>query len=314
MRPFREAMSERVILFDGAMGTEIQKLHLSESAYPDGQAGFNDGLVLSSPNVISGIHERYLDAGADCIETDTFGSNRIKLDDYSCGDKTEQMNEMAAGLASDAAKKYDNRYVVGTMGPAGPLPSSPDPSLYCSVEDIEDAFLPQIRGLIRGKVDALVVETSNDVLELKTVVSAIRSLDKDIPVIANVTFPINSKMLLGTPVESAYTTMSGMEIDAFGINCSTGPEDMIPSIAWLDEHSDHPLLMVPNAGLPENDQGDAVYSMTPENMRRTMQRVLDRYGKIKIIGGCCGTTPDHIRALRQALDGMAPQDPQGIES
>ena len=304
MQPFKDALAERVLLFDGAMGTEIQKLHLPASAYPDGQDGFNDGLVLTKPDAISRIHESYLDAGADCIETNTFGSNQIKLDDYSCGDRAEQINETAARLASDAAKKYDRRYVVGTMGPAGPLPSSPDPSMYCSVEDIEEAFLPQIRGLIRGGVDALVVETSNDVLELKTVVSAVRSLDETIPVIANVTFPINSKMLLGTPVESAYVTMSGMKIDAFGINCSTGPEDMVPSIAWLDEHSEHPLLVVPNAGIPENDYGDAVYSMTPDDMCGTMQRVLDRYRKVRIIGGCCGTTPDHIRALRQILDGM----------
>lgn len=304
MLSFKDALNERVLLFDGAMGTEIQKLNLSADAYPDGQAGFNDGLVLTRPDIISKIHESYLNAGADCIETNTFGSNKIKLDDYSYGEQTERFNETAASLAVEAAKKYDGRYVVGTMGPAGPLPSGPDKSMECSIEDIEDAFLPQIRGLIRGGVDALVVETSNDILELKTVISAIRSLDDKIPVIANVTFPINGRMLLGTPVEAAYTTINGMQIDLFGLNCSTGPEDMIPAVEWLNENSAHPLLMVPNAGMPENDYGNAVYAMTPESMCKTMRHVLEKYDKVRIIGGCCGTTPDHIHALRQVLDGM----------
>ena len=302
MQSFKDAINDHILLLDGAMGTEIQKLNLSASDYPNGHAGFNDGLSLTHPEIISNIHEKYLEAGADCITTNTFGSNKIKLDEYAHGNQTEYVNETAAKIASETAKKYDGKYVIGTIGPSGFLPSSSDPSMCCEIGYLEDIYLPQIRGLIRGGVDALVMETSTDLLELKTIISTIRSLDQSIPVIANVTFPNNNNMLLGTPADAAYVTVSGMNIDMFGINCSTGPEDMIPSIEWLNQHSEHPLLVVPNAGIPDNDYGDAVYNMTPENMCEIMKRILERYDKVRIVGGCCGTTPEHIRQLRNIVD------------
>lgn len=302
MYQFNEALNNHVLLLDGAMGTEIQKLHLSEFNYPGGHASFNDGLSLSRPDIISNIHESYLEAGADCITTNTFGSNKIKLDEYAHGDQTEHINETAVKIASEVAKKYDGKYVIGTIGPSGLLPSSSDPAMQCELDYLKNAYLPQIRGLICGGVNALVIETSTDILELKTIISAIKSLNKTIPVIANVTFPINNNMLLGTPADAAYVTVSGMDIDVFGINCSTGPEDMIPSIEWLDEHSEHSLLVMPNAGIPDNDYGDAIYDMTAEDMSKTIKHILEWYDKVRIVGGCCGTTPEHIKQLRNVID------------
>ena len=193
------------------------------------------------------------------------------------------------------------------MGPSGFLPSSTDPDLgKMPIDEIKDAFVLQAEGLLLGGVDALLIETSQDILEVKLAVEAcheaIKKTGLDAPIIANVTLDQYGKMLLGTDVQSAYTTISGMGIDVFGLNCSTGPSEMAPAVQWLDEQDQHGLLVVPNAGMPENDGGKAVYNMTPEKMSSILDDFLGRYGQIRIIGGCCGTGPDHIRALRQIID------------
>lgn len=303
---FKTRLKGKTVLFDGAMGTEIQKLSLKDEDYPDGKNGFNDGLTLSRPDIIAKIHDSYLKAGADCIQTNTFGSNKPKLTEYGYGDQTEQINKDAVKLAKTVADKYDNKYVIGTIGPTGFLPSTDDPdsSLYCSLDDLHDAFQEQISGLLEGGVDGIVIETSNDILELKSIVTEIRKQSSTIPVIANVTFPLNNTMLLGTPIESAYTIIGGMQIDVFGINCSTGPEDMIEQIDWLQKNSKHDLLIVPNAGLPESKDDKAVYSMTSERFGDIMENIIRQNNKIKIVGGCCGTTPEHIAELRNILDGV----------
>ena len=301
MQKFLDAMRDRILLFDGAMGTEIQKLELPAHRYPNDQAGFNDGLSLTCPAEIGAVHRSYLDAGADCIETNTFGSNKLKLDEYKMGDKTYEMNKMSAEIAVEAASPYGNRYVVGTMGPTGFLPSSMDEDLgSMPLDDIEEAFRVQAEGLADGGVDAILIETSNDVLEMKLAVLAARSVG--IPVMANVTFPQYGKMLLGTPVDAAYVTIGGMGIDVFGINCSTGPAEMAPAIDWLDRHASHPVLVVPNAGLPENENGRATYSMTPDIMGDLMADIIRKHTRVRIIGGCCGTAPEHIRAMRRIID------------
>lgn len=303
MQGLLDALRDRILLFDGAMGTEIQKLELPAHRYPDGQAGFNDGLTLTCPREIAAIHRSYLKAGADCIETNTFGSNKLKLDEYGMGDGTYEINKMAAELAAEAASSYDNRYVIGTMGPTGFLPSSLEESLgSMPLDDIEEAFRVQAEGLADGGADAILIETSNDLLEMKLAVSAAKPTN--LPVMANVTFPQYGNMLLGTPVDAAYVTMDGMGIDVFGINCSTGPAEMVPAIEWLDRHATHPILVVPNAGLPENDNGRATYSMTPEIMAGTMANITGKYRMVRIIGGCCGTTPEHIGAMRRVINGL----------
>ena len=302
MQKFLDALRDRILLFDGAMGTEIQKLELPAHKYPDSQDGFNDGLSLTCPDDIAAIHRSYLDAGADCIETNTFGSNRIKLDEYGMGDKTYDMNKLAAEIAVDAAAPYSDRYVVGTMGPTGFLPSSIDEDLgNMPLDTIEEAFRIQAEGLAAGGVDAILIETGNDLLEMKLAVSAAKPAG--LPILANATLPQYGKMLLGTPVEAAYVTLSGMGIDIFGINCSTGPEEMLPSIGWLDRHASHPILVVPNAGLPENKNGCATYSMTPGIMGGAMAGIIEKHSSVRIIGGCCGTTPEHIRTMRRVIDG-----------
>jgi len=310
--PFLDALNNRILLFDGAMGTEIQKNDPKPEDFPNNQDGFNDGLVLTHPEWIKQIHRNYLDAGADCIETNSFGSNKIKLDEYGFGDQTIDFNKKIATMASDVCQEYSDkpRYVIGSMGPTGYLPSSNDPDLgQIPLDEILQAFELQAEGLILGGVDALLIETSQDILEVKLVIeachNAIKKTGKKIPIISNTTLDQYGKMLLGTNIQSAYTTVSDMGIDVFGLNCSTGPIEMNPSVQWLDEQNEHNILVVPNAGMPENVGGQAVYKMTPEKMADALGDFLNEYKKVRIIGGCCGTNPDHIKALRKVIDEKA---------
>ncbi len=307
--PLVELMKQKIVLFDGAMGTEIQKLNPKPEDFPDGKDGFNDGLSFTRPQWIKEIHRNYLKAGADCIETNTFGSNKLKLEEYGYGDKTLEFNKKIANLAVEVTQEFIDRprYVIGSMGPTGFLPSSNDPSLgQISLETILEAFEIQAEGLVLGGVDALLIETSQDILEVKLAIEAchiaMKKIGKKVPVIANVTLDKYGKMLLGTNVQAAYTTVSDMGVDAFGLNCSTGPVEMVSSVQWLNEQNDLPLLVVPNAGMPENQGGHAVYKMGPEDMAKVMKDFLFQYGKIRIIGGCCGTNAGHIALLRKIID------------
>ena len=304
-----DAMSQRILLFDGAMGTEIQKFNPEPKDFPDGKDGFNDGLIITHPEWIRQIHREYLKAGADCIETNSFGSNKLKLDEYGFGDKTVEMNQKIAALAVEVSSEFSDkpRYVIGSMGPTGFLPSSNDPDLgQISLSEIREAYSLQAEGLILGGVDALLIETSQDILEVKMAIEgaqdAMKKTGKKVPLIANVTLDQYGKMLLGTNVQAAYTTISDMGIDVFGLNCSTGPIEMTPSVRWLDEQNDLKLLVVPNAGMPENEGGHAVYKMTPEKMADALRDFISKYKNVRIIGGCCGTNPAHIAALRKVID------------
>src|SRR5215203_3532025 len=304
-----EDLNTRVILFDGAMGTEIQKLSPQAEDFPDRKEGFNDGLTLTRPGWIKTIHRQYLAAGADCIETNTFGSNLFKLQEYGFEEQTIELNSRAAQIAREVCNEFKDkpRYVIGSMGPSGYLPSSNDPDLGSKTPDqIKDAFVPQAKGLIKGGVDALLIETSQDILEVKMAIEACHeamdNLSIRVPIIANVTLDQYGKMLLGTPIQAAYTTVSDMGIDVFGLNCSTGPSEMIPSIRWLNEQEDLPILVVPNAGMPHNEGGKAIYKMTPGEMREKLADFISNYKNIRIIGGCCGTNPEHIAELRRMLD------------
>lgn len=307
--PFSEAIKNKILLFDGAMGTEIQKLNPKPEDFPDGKDGFNDGLSFTRPEWIKNIHRSYLEVGADCIETNTFGSNKLKLEEYGYGEKTIEWNKKIAQLAVDVTQEFTDkpRYVIGTMGPSGFLPSSNDPSLgQKSLNEIREAYELQAEGLILGGVDALLIETSQDILEVKLAIEAshlaMKKTGKKIPIIANVTLDQYGKMLLGTNIQAAYTTVSDMGIDIFGLNCSTGPIEMTPSIQWLDEQNTLPLLVVPNAGMPENQGGKAVYKMSPDEMAKSLKDFISQYPNVRIIGGCCGTNPSHISQLRKIID------------
>ena len=306
---FLQALENGIILFDGAMGTEIQKLNPKSEDFPDGKDGFNDGLSFSKPEWIKEIHRSYLKAGSDCIETNTFGSNKIKLDEYGFGDKTVELNQKNAELARSVCDEFTDRqrFVIGAMGPTGYLPSSNDPDLgQKPLSEIRQAFELQAEGLIQGSADALLIETSQDILEVKLAVeashAAMEKTGKKVAVISNVTLDQYGKMLLGTNVQSAYTTISEMGIDIFGLNCSTGPIEMEPSVQWLNDQKHKPLLIIPNAGMPENEGGQAVYKMTPEKMASALDSFIKEYPQVNIIGGCCGTNPDHIEQLRKVID------------
>jgi 5-methyltetrahydrofolate--homocysteine methyltransferase len=308
MSEFTKAFQKQVLLFDGAMGTEIQKLNPKLEDFPDKKDGFNDGLILSRPEWIKQIHMNYLKAGADCIETNTFGSNKFKLGEYGYSEKTLEFNKRAAELAREACNVFTDkpRYVIGSMGPTGYLPSSDDPDLgQKSLDEIQQAFVVQAKGLILGSVDALLIETSQDILEVKLEIDAcheaVQEIGHRVPIIANVTLDQYGKMLLGTNIQAAYTTVSDMDIDVFGLNCSTGPVEMTPSVRWLCEQEELPILVMPNAGMPQNEDGKAVYKMTPKEIAEKLEDFVQTYDSLRIIGGCCGTNPEHIAELRRML-------------
>ena len=308
-KSFLDEIHDHILLFDGAMGTEIQKLRPKPEDFPNNKDGFNDGLVLSRPEWIQNIHRSYLEAGSDCIETNTFGSSQIKLQEYGFGEQTLSINKSAAELANSVVKEFANgkKFVVGSMGPTGYLPSSNDPDLgNVPLDTIIDAFDMQAQGLILGGVDVLLIETSQDILEVKLAIigsfNAMEKTGKKVPIISNVTLDKYGKMLLGTNVQSAYTTVSDMGISVFGLNCSTGPVEMESSIRWLDEQNELPVLVMPNAGMPINEGGNAVYRMTSKDMSHHLGEFLHKYKRVRMIGGCCGTTPEHIRELRNALE------------
>jgi len=308
MSEFTKAFQKQVLLFDGAMGTEIQKLNPKLEDFPDKKDGFNDGLILSRPEWIKQIHMNYLKAGADCIETNTFGSNKFKLGEYGYSEKTLEFNKRAAELAREACNVFTDkpRYVIGSMGPTGYLPSSDDPDLgQKSLDEIQQAFVVQAKGLILGSVDALLIETSQDILEVKLAIDAcheaVQEVGHRVPLIANVTLDQYGKMLLGTNIQAAYTTVSDMDIDVFGLNCSTGPVEMTPSVRWLCEQEELPILVMPNAGMPQNEDGKAVYKMTPKEIAEKFEDFVQTYDSLRIIGGCCGTNPEHIAELRRML-------------
>ena len=248
MNGFLNDLDSKVLLFDGAMGTEIQKYEPTENDYLNNKEGFNDSLNFTRPEWIKTIHKNYITAGSDCIETNTFGSNKLKLDEYGQGHKTIDFNIHAVKLVKESASELGRVvYIIGSMGPSGYLPSSNDSDLgNISLGEIEEAFFVQAQGLIIGGCDALLIETGQDVLEMKLAVEscfrAMNKLEKSLPIITNATLDQYGKMLLGTNVQSAYTTLSNLDIDVFGLNCSTGPVEMTPSVHWLCEQNELPIL------------------------------------------------------------------------
>lgn len=310
MDSFIEDLNNKILLFDGAMGTEIQTYQPKQEDYLNNKEGFNDSLNFTKPEWIETIHRNYIRAGSNCIETNTFGSNKLKLDEFGLGDKTLEFNIQATKIAKQACSETNKKvYIVGSMGPSGFLPSSSDPDLgNISLEEIEEAFFLQAQGLIEGGCDVLLIETGQDILEIKMAIEgsfrAMKKRDKMIPLISNVTLDQYGKMLLGSNVQSAYVTLSNLGIDIFGLNCSTGPVEMTPSIQWLCDQNELPILVMPNAGMPINENGRAKYLMSPDEITSKLSEFIKKHNKIRIIGGCCGTTPNHISSLRSMLDNM----------
>jgi 5-methyltetrahydrofolate--homocysteine methyltransferase len=308
VKSFLEDINNKILLFDGAMGTEIQQYQPKQNDYLDNKEGFNDSLNFTRPQWIKDIHKKYIKSGSDCIETNTFGSNKLKLEEFGVGHKTIEFNMEATKIAKQACIDTNKQvYIIGSMGPSGFLPSSNDPDLgNISLNEIEEAFYLQAQGLIQGGCDVLLIETGQDILEIKLAIEgcfrAMEKLEKSLPLISNVTLDQYGKMLLGSNIQAAYVTLSNLNIDIFGLNCSTGPVEMTSSIQWLCDQNELPILVMPNAGMPINENGQAKYLMSPKEISEKLSEFIKKYERIRVIGGCCGTTPEHIINLRQMLD------------
>jgi 5-methyltetrahydrofolate--homocysteine methyltransferase len=310
---YAEALRTRVVVFDGAMGTSIQRFNLSAADF-GGKAGCNDFLVLTKPDVIEDIHSGFLEAGADVVETCTFQATRRRLTEWGLGERTYELNFEAARLARRAAERFGQRFVAGAMGPTGMLPSSSDPALSdITFAELRELYREQAEALLAGGVDLLLVETAQDMLELKAALFGIRlalaSAKRQAPVQAQVTLDVTGRMLLGTDVSGALATLEALPCDVIGLNCSTGPEHMREPIRYLCQHATKPISCIPNAGLPVNDgSGEAVYLLGPEPMAAELRAFVDELG-VSVIGGCCGTTPEHIRAFVAATRDLKPGSP-----
>ncbi|HEX5500489.1 MAG TPA: homocysteine S-methyltransferase family protein, partial [Thermomicrobiales bacterium] len=306
---FLDLARERVVFYDGAMGTSIQTHDLDAAGY-GGVEGCNENLVFHNPGLIEEIHASFLDVGVDVIETDTFGGSRLKLDEYGLGERTYEQNRAAAALARGVADHYTTasrpRYVAGSIGPTGLLPASEDPLLgNARFGEVVELFLDQVRGLVDGGVDVLLIETTQDLLELKAAVHAIMRVraegGREVPIQAQVTLDVSGRMLLGTDIAAALAVLEALPVDIIGLNCSTGPEQMREPARYLGTWSTKPVSIIPNAGLPLNVNGQAVYPLEPDAMAQALREMVDEFG-VGLIGGCCGTTPAHLAAVVQAIE------------
>jgi len=311
-RRYLDAIAERVLIYDGAMGTSIQALNLTAEDFGGERTeGCNDYLVITRPDVIRAIHASFLEVGSEVIETDTFRSNRLTLAEYGLQDRVHEINFAAAQLAREVADEYEartgiQRFVAGSMGPSGKLPSSDDPDLSnITFDDLADVFAEQARALVEGGADVLLLETSQDILEVRAAVAGIQRYFEEtgvrIPLQAQITLDTSGRMLFGTEIGAALTTLEALPIDVLGLNCSTGPEHMAGPVKYLTEHSTRPISVLPNAGLPINVDGDAVYPMQPEPFAELLGEFVD-WG-VNVVGGCCGTTPEHLARLIERVKG-----------
>jgi 5-methyltetrahydrofolate--homocysteine methyltransferase len=311
-RRYLDAIADHVVIYDGAMGTSIQRYNLTAADFGGGQYnGCNDYLVITRPDVIEEIHAGFLNVGSEVVETCTFRSNRLTLGEYGLGERVLEINRAAAQLARQVCDRIASetgipRFVAGSMGPSGKLPSGNDPDLSnVTFDELSDIFAEQARGLTEGGCDVLLLETSQDILEVKAAVVGINRYFAEagvrIPVQAQVTLDTSGRMLFGTDMAGAVVTLESLPIDVIGINCSTGPDYMREPIKYLVEHSRLPISVLPNAGLPINVDGEAVYPMEPEPFS-AMVSEFARWG-VSVVGGCCGTRAEHLDHLYRAVHG-----------
>jgi len=300
---YLEAIKDHVLIFDGAMGTSIQRFNLTAEDF-GGEAlnGCNDYLVITRPDVIEQIHASFLTVGSEVIETDTFRSNRMTLREYGLQDEVLKINRAAASLARKVADRFAAetgrpRFVAGSIGPTGKLPSSDDPELSnVTFDQLSEVFYEQAQGLVEGGADVLLIETSQDILEVRAAIHGIQRYFSEsgnrVAVQAQVTLDTSGRMLLGTDIAAALTILEALPIDVIGLNCSTGPEHMREPVRYLTQHATKPISILPNAGLPINVDGEAVYPMEPEPFARMLAEFVE-WG-VACVGGCCGTRPEHL--------------------
>ena len=305
-RKYLEALQHKVIVFDGAMGTNLQTQDLTTEQFGGERTnGCNDYLVITYPQAVEKVHRSFLEVGVDVIETCTFRSNRLTLSEYGLSEQVTTINKTAAALARRLADEYSKagqpRYVAGSIGPSGKLPSMNDPELSnITFDELASVFQEQAEGLILGGVDLLLIETSQDILEVKAIIQGIQqafaSTGIFLPLQAQVTLDTTGRMLLGTDISAVLAILEALPIDVIGLNCSTGPDFMREPIRFLGENSTLPVSCIPNAGLPLNVNGRALYPLEPEPFAQALHDFAVNHG-INIVGGCCGTTSAHLARL-----------------
>jgi 5-methyltetrahydrofolate--homocysteine methyltransferase len=309
-RSFTDILREKVVVFDGAMGTNLQAQNLSADDFGGEQYnGCNEHLVVTKPEAVQQVHADFLSVGCDVIETDTFGATPIVLAEYGLAEQAYRLNCEAARLARSVADQFSSashpRFIAGSMGPTTKLPSLG----HINFPDMEHAYYIQAKGLMEGGVDLLVVETCQDILQSKAALAGIFSYFSDarrrVPVIASVTIESMGTMLLGTEIAAALTSLEPYDIDVIGMNCATGPKEMSENVRYLCANSPKPVFVMPNAGIPENVGGHAHYKLTPDELVYYLAHFAKDLG-VNIVGGCCGTTKEHMRALVDAVGSLSP--------
>ena len=295
-----------IIIFDGGTGTSFQNLNLSSHDFGgDDLEGCNENLVLSSPNTVEQVHNSFLEAGCHVIETNTFGASSIVLDEYSISNKAYEINKKAAQIAKKCANLFSSintpRFVAGSIGPTTKLPTLG----HIDFDKLKDSYEEQINGLIDGGIDLLLIETCQDVLQIKSALSAsqevIKNRNIELPIMISITMETTGTMLVGSDIASALTILEPYNIDILGLNCATGPVQMKEHIKYLAENSPFAISCIPNAGLPENIGGVAHYKLTPLELKMQLMNFIYDFN-VQLIGGCCGTTPEHIKHLSSIIE------------
>ncbi len=302
-RALAEALRTRVVVADGAMGTMIQEQDPTLEDY-QGLEGCNEILNVSRPDIIAAVHDAYLEVGVDAIETNTFGANWSNLSDYDIDDRIRELAAAGARIARERADAHATadhpRWVLGSMGPGTKLPSLG----HTTYAHLRDTFAEQAAGLLEGGVDAILVETSQDLLQAKAAVTgsrnAMRDVGREVPVIVQVTVETTGTMLMGSEIGAALTTLQALGVDAIGLNCATGPAEMSEHLRHLSRHAEIPVTCMPNAGLPVLGPNGATYPLTPDELAAAHTQFVTEFG-LGLVGGCCGTTPEHLRRVVEAV-------------
>jgi 5-methyltetrahydrofolate--homocysteine methyltransferase len=311
MKSFLELLKEKVVVFDGAMGSNLQAQNLSIEDW--GGANFencSENLLYTKPEAIEKVHLGFLEAGVDVIETNSFGGGEVVLQEFGIADKAYDVNKKAAELAKRLANDFSTanfpRFVAGSMGPGTKLPTLG----HISYENLKDSYREQVRGLFDGGVDMFIVETCQDILQTKAALAAIFELFEKqrvkLPVIAQVTIETFGTMLNGTEISAALTALEPFPIDIIGMNCGTGPDQMTENVKYLCENAPFPVSVLPNAGLPEVKDGQQFYTETPEDFSRKVEHFAKDFGA-NVVGGCCGTSFEHLRLTVEKMQNVSPK-------
>src|SRR5271163_2134371 len=308
MPDFLQLVKDRVVIYDGAMGTNIQQRNPTLDDYW-GKENCSEVLVLSRPDIIRDIHADFFRVGCDIVETNTFGGTGLVLGEFELRDKVHEINLKAAQLAREVAQQFSTkdkpRFVAGSMGPTTKLPSL----AHIGWDAMLASYEEQALALIEGGVDVLLIETCQDLLQAKiatvAVIDAMRKAGKRLPLQVQVTLQESGTMLLGTEIGAALTTLEPYDIDVIGLNCATGPAEMNEAVRYLGLNCAKHISVLPNAGLPQNVGGQAVYKLAPHDLADYHKHFVQDYG-VRVVGGCCGTTPEHLKAVVDAVSGVEP--------